>query len=99
MHYQVSHYNNGSFLVEARPEVDYDWPININGTFGGKLPLKKDQNGKLLKNDSDFVITTNFGVLHKYIAGRANAYFVNNSGNISNLKITNRTQEFFDMSI
>ena len=42
----------------------------------------KEINDFSIINDSDFVITTNFGVLHKYIAGRANAYFVNNSGNI-----------------
>lgn len=43
---------------------------------GGSLNMVKSFN---LVTKEDFVITTNFGILNKYIAKRSNAYFVNNS--------------------
>ena len=46
--YFLGRVQDGHINGMAGEGVDYDWPININGTFGGKLPLKKDQNGKFI---------------------------------------------------
>ena len=39
-------------------------------------------------SESDFVITTNLGVLHEYIASRINAYFISTNSHIKYKKIT-----------
>ena len=46
--YFLGRVQDGNISGMAGEGVNYDWPIHTNGTFGGKLPLKKHQNGKFI---------------------------------------------------
>jgi len=51
------------------------------------ISIRKIENFDLVK-ENDFVITTNLGPLHEFIAKRMNAFFLTTNGNIKYYKIS-----------